>query len=186
MAFDWRAYAVLVKVTVRDAKGAPCDACNVWLRNGGSGSARTPTNGVLHVLLPKDGSRVDIEPRDKKLASFGLGVVTEDQVVVLGGGPPLTLTVTPMPKLPDGVELLLVLESGDSVPFDAGGSAVIVLPEAGAFTPKLSLRKGNTTMGPMNWALPSLDVPKEGKKVEIEVTAERLREIDGILALLRG
>ena len=186
MAFDWRAYAVLVKVTVRDAKGAPCDACNVWLRNGGSGSARTPTNGVLHVLLPKDGSRVDIEPLDKKLASFGLGVVTEDQVVVLGGGPPLTLTVTPMPKLPDGVELLLILESGDSVPFDAGGSAVIVLPEAGAFTPKLSLRKGNTTMGPMNWALPSLDVPKEGKKVEIEVTAERQREIGSLLALLRG
>ena len=186
MAFDWRAYAVLVNVTVRDAKGAPCDDCNVWLRNGRSGSARRPTNGVLHVLLPKDGARIDIEPNDKKIASIDLGVVTEDQVVVLGGGPPLVVTIAPKPKLPEGVELLLVLANGDPVPFDANGAAVIVLPEAGAFTPRLSLRKGNTTIGPMNLALPSFDVPKAGKKVAIEVTAERQREIDSILALLRG
>ena len=186
MAFDWRAYAVLVNVTVRDAKGAPCDDCNVWLRNGRSGSARRPTNGLLHVLLPKDGARIDIEPNDKKIASIDLGVVTEDQVVVLGGGPPLVVTIAPKPKLPEGVELLLVLANGDPVPFDANGAAVIVLPEAGAFTPRLSLRKGNTTIGPMNLALPSFDVPKAGKKVAIEVTAERQREIDSILALLRG
>lgn len=184
MAFDWRAYASLAKVTVLDAKGAPCDECNVWLRNGGNGSGRMPTNGVLHVLLPKDGGRVDIEPRDKKIASIDLGVVTEDQVVVLGGGPPLLVTLSPMPKLPEGVELVLVLESGDSVPFDASGSAAIVLPGAGPCAPKISVRKGTTTMGPMNWALPGFHVPKEGRKFAVEVTAERQREIDSMLALL--
>jgi hypothetical protein len=185
MAFDWRAYAIAVKVTVRDSKGEPCDQCTVWVRNGGSGSGRSPTNGVLHLLLPKDGGRVDIEPRDQKIAKVDLGVVTEDQVVVLGGGTPLSVTLSPMPKLPEGVELLLVLDGGESVPFDASGSAVIVMPGAGPCAPKISVRKGELTVGPIPWSLPRCHVPKEGKKLAVDVTAERQRELDGLLAMLR-
>jgi hypothetical protein len=41
-------------------------------------------------------------------------------------------------------------------------------------------------MGPMQWSLPALDVPKEGKKLAVEVTAGRQQEIESLLALLRG
>jgi hypothetical protein len=186
MAFDWRAYAILVALTVRDGAGQPTDDCTVWLRHRGSGMGSSPTNGVAHLLLPKAGGSVDIAPNDKKIAKIDLGVVTEDQVVVLGGGPPLTVTLSPMPQLPEGVEIVLAVGDSDAVAFDGKGSALLVLPAVGSYTPRISLRKGNTTMGPMQWSLPALDVPKEGKKLAVEVTAGRQQEIESLLALLRG
>lgn len=184
MAFDWRAYAIVVKVTVRDSKGEPCDQCTVWVRNGGSGSGRSPTNGVLHLLLPKDGGKVDIEPRDHAIAGVDLGVITEDQVVVLGGGPRLTVTLTPMPKLPEDAQLLLVVGAdGNSVPFDGNGKATVSLPKAGVFTPRLDVRKGDVSSGSPKLQLPAIEVPKEGKQCEVEMTAERR---EAIAELLRG
>jgi hypothetical protein len=186
MAFDWRAFAIHVAIKVLDANGRPTDECTVWLRHRGSGQGMSPTNGTMHLLLPKAGGSVDIEPRDKKIAKIDLGVVTEDQVVVLGGGPPLTVTLSPMPKLPEGVEIVLAVGDSDAVAFDGKGTALLVLPAVGSYTPRISLRKGNTTMGPMQWSLPALDVPKEGKKLTVEVTAGRQQEIESLLALLRG
>ena len=185
MAFDWRAYAVLVELTVRDAKGQPYDDCTVWLRHEGGGSGTSPTNGVLHLLVPKDGSLVDVEPRDTKLPKAELGKVTADQVVVLGGGPSLTVTLQPMPQLPAGHELLLAIDDGDGVPFDARGVAIVLAPKPGSFTPAVRLRKGDTRFGPLDWKLPAIDVPSEGKATVIELTPSRQQQLDGTIERLR-
>ena len=173
MAFDWRAFAIHVAIKVLDANGRPTDECTVWLRHRGSGQGMSPTNGTMHLLLPKAGGSVDIEPRDQKFAKIDLGVVTEDQVVVLGGGPPLTVTIRPMPKLPEGCELVLRTDSSDDgVPFDDQGTATIVLPKAGSFPPMVAMRKGHMRYG-MDWQLPAVEVPTAGAKVDVDVTAAR-------------
>jgi hypothetical protein len=173
MAFDWRAFAIHVAIKVLDANGRPTDECTVWVRHRGSGQGMSPTNGTMHLLLPKAGGSVDIEPRDKKFAKVDLGVVTEDQVVVLGGGPPLTVTIRPMPKLPEGCELVLRTDSSDAgVPFDDQGTATIVLPKAGSFPPMVAMRKGHMRYG-MDWQLPAVEVPTAGAKVDVDVTAAR-------------
>ena len=178
MAFDWRAYAIHVAIKVLDAKGRPTDECTVWLRHRGSGQGMSPTNGTMHLLLPKAGGSVDIEPRDQKFAKVDLGVVTEDQVVVLGGGPPLTVTIRPMPKLPEGCELVLRTDSSDDgVPFDDKGTATIVLPKAGSFPPMVAMRRGQMRYG-MDWQLPAVEVPTAGAKIDVEVTAARQKVLE--------
>jgi len=178
MAFDWRAFAIHVAIKVLDANGRPTDECTVWLRHRGSGHGMAPTNGIMHLLLPKAGGSVDIQPRDKKFAKVDLGVVTEDQVVVLGGGPPLTVTIRPMPKLPEGCELVLRTDSSDDgVPFDDNGTATIVLPKAGSFTPMVAVRKGHTHYG-VDWQLPAVEVLAAEAKVDVDVTAARQKVLE--------
>lgn len=178
MAFDWRAYANHVAIKVLDAAGRPTDECTVWMRHQGSGQGTAPTNGIVHLLLPKAGGNVDVEAQDKKIAKVDLGVVTEDQVVVLGGGPPLTVNVAPVPKLPDGFVLLVrVDKDDDGIPLDDKGSATIVVPKAGSFTPVFAVRKDNGTVA-MNWQLDAVEVPAAGAKVDVELTAARRKLLE--------
>ena len=177
MAFDWRAYATLVEITVRDDHGAPSDECLIWLWQGKGGSGCQPTGGVARLLLPKGGASVSIEPRDKKFAKVNLGVVTEDQVVVLGGGPPMTLKLAPMPKLPEGVEIVVAVGDNAEVPFDAMGTAIVVLPKAGSYTPTIALKR-NGNLSPLDWKLAAVDVPANGAKVAIEVTPARQKVLE--------
>ena len=178
MAFDWRAYAIAVDVTVRDATGRPSDECTVWLRERGSGTGQSPTKGVVKLLLPMDGAHVDVEPRDDTLPKLDLGVVTTDQVVVLGGGPALTVHVQPMPKLPEGFVLVLMVDDGNGVPFDASGKAMVRTRAAGASAPRIHLRKGDGTSGALPWDVGSVDVPEAGTTFVVELTPARQEVLD--------
>ncbi|MBL8735488.1 MAG: hypothetical protein JNL12_03605 [Planctomycetes bacterium] len=186
MAFDWRAYAIAVEVRVRDANGRPTDECTVWLREGGTGHGTSPTNGVVKLLLPKDGAEVEVAPRGGAFPKVDLGVVTTDQDVVLGGGPALTVRLQPMPQLPEGFELVLSLGEHDGVPFDASGKAMVRAPRAGAAAPRILLRKGNTTTRLLPWELGTVDVPEAGTTLPFELTRARQEVLDQQVALLRN
>jgi hypothetical protein len=173
MAFDWRAFAVLVEVTVKTASGDPTDECTVWVHTRNVGHGSPPQNGVARFLLPKAGARVEVAPRDPKLTKIELGVVTENQIVVLGGGPALTVALQPMPELPPGIELVLAIDDGDGVAFDKNGMALVLAQKPGPVTPRIRVRRGTTTSAPLDWQLPEIDVPKDGKKFAVELTAER-------------
>jgi len=185
MAFDWRAYAIPVEIRLRDASGRPSDACTVWLQGPTSGQGTSPTNGLVKLLLPKDGATVTVEPRDRALAKVDLGVVTTDQVVVLGGGPALTVRLQPMPKLPAGFQLVLSLGDDDGVPFDASGKATVRAPRVGAAAPWIRLRKGNATSGVLAWELGTVDVPEAGTTLVVELTKARQEVLDQRVEAMR-
>jgi hypothetical protein len=186
MAFDWRAYAIAVEVRVRDANGRPTDECTVWLREGGTGHGTSPTNGVVKLLLPKDGAEVEVAPRGGAFPKVDLGVVTTDQDVVLGSGPALTVQMKPMPKLPEGFDLVLSIGEGDGVPFDAAGKATVRALRAGASAPRILLRKGSTTTKQLPWDLGNVDVPEAGTTFAVELTRARQEVLDQQVELLRN
>jgi hypothetical protein len=180
MQFDWRAFAVAVEIAVRDPDGKPTNACMVSQVHKGRSRGSMPRNGVVHLMLPKDGGRVVIAPNDKMIAKIDLGLVTEDQVVVLGGGPPLTLTLAPMPKLPDGCELVVAIGDDIEVPFDAKGTATVLLPKTGSYVPILGVKR-DRSVHRLDWKLPAADVPASGAKVAIEITPARQYSLELVL-----
>jgi hypothetical protein len=173
MTFDWRSYATLVELSVRDATGKPTDDCTVWLHSVDSASGMSPRQGRLRLLLPKGGAHVSVAPKDPTLAKIDFGMLTENQIVVLGGGPALTVALQPMPELPPGIELVLAIDDGDGVAFDKNGMALVLAQKPGPVTPRIRVRRGTTTSAPLDWQLPEIDVPKDGKKFAVELTAER-------------
>jgi len=178
MQFDWRAYAVAVEIAVRDTEGKPTNACSVRQRHiNGHSRSSSPANGVVSLLLPKDGARVEVEPKADALVKHELGRVNTNQVVVLGGGPQLTLTLAAMPPLPTDCELVLQTGRDRGVPFDAAGKATIVLPKAASYTPTIAVRVGEH-LRPLYWDLPAIDVPASGAKVPIELTLERQQALE--------
>lgn len=173
MQFDWRAYAVAVEIAVRDTDGKPTNACKVRQgQTNGRSRSSSPANGVVNLLLPKEGARVEVEPHDDALVKHELGRVNTNQVVVLGGGPRLTLTLAPMPALPTDCELVLQTGRDRGLPFDAAGKATLVLPEAASYTPTIAVRVGEQ-LRPLDWNLPAIDVPASGAKAPIELTPDR-------------
>ena len=186
MAFDWRAFAVPVELRVRDAAGQPSDACTVWITSVLGGSGRSPVGGVLRLLLPKHGADLEIAPDDAALPRLPLGIVTKDQVVVLGGGPVLTMRLQPMPKLPEGLELVLATEDRVGVPFDASGLATLRLPKAGEVPPVIRLRRGDDAVAPLPWQLPPVDVPEAGTTFVVELTPDRQRLLDQWIERIRA
>jgi len=186
MAFDWRAFATPVELRVRDAGGQPSDACTVWITSVLGGSGRSPMGGVLRLLLPKHGADVEIEPDDAALPRIPLGIVTKDQVVVLGGGPALTVRLQPMPQLPEGFELVLATDDRVGVPFDARGLATLRLPKAGEVPPTIRLRRGDDAVAPLPWQLPPVDVPEAGTTFVVELTADRQTLLDQWIERIRA
>jgi hypothetical protein len=186
LAFDWRAFAIPVELRVRDAAGQPSDACTVWITSVLGGSGRSPMGGVLRLLLPKRGTDLEIEPDDATLPRLPLGIVTKDQVVVLGGGPALTMRLQPMPNLPEGFELVLATEDRVGVPFDARGLATLRLPKAGEVPPTIRLRRGDGAVAPLPWQLPPVDVPEAGTTLDVELTPDRQTSLDHWIERIRA
>lgn len=177
MQFDWRAYAVAVEIAVRDTDGKPTNACSVSQGHNGRSRSSKPANGVVNLLLPKDGARVEVEPDDGALVKHELGRVNTNQVVVIGGGVPLNLTLSPLPQLPAGCELMLHTGRDRNVRFDAEGRATLVLPDAGSYTPTVAVQIGDQ-LRPLDWKLAAVDVPASGAKVAIEVTPARQKVLE--------
>ena len=178
LPFDWRAFAVLVELDVLDANGRPTSAYSVeTLGELGMRQQLAPTTEVARLLLPRRGSRLHIVPRDRRLATIDLGVVAEHRTVVLGGGTALTLVLQPMPELPAGVDLVLVGDGGAAMPFAANGRASLVLQEPGSLTPTVCVRRGDTMSEPLDWQLPKLDMTEDGKRIDVQLTESRAREL---------
>lgn len=178
LRFDWREFAVLVELDVLDANGRPTSAYSVATFGATGMQLRLPaTTEVTRLLLPRSGSPLHIVPRGSRFEPIDLGVVAEHRTIVLGGGTALTLVLQPMPELPAGVELVLVGADGTAMPFAANGHASLVLQKPGSLTPTVCVRRGETTSAPLDWQLPKLDVPKDGKRIDVEPTASRAQEL---------
>jgi hypothetical protein len=171
MDFDWSKFAVLVTLRIEDKDGKPLDDCTVWHEMGDTSSGFSPSKGVAHLLLPKDGGRVRIEPEDKAFAALPLGVVTQDQHVRLGQGPRLTVALSRVPELPQGVQLLaLVGESHDGRVLDATGTAELWLAGPGDCTVTLGVRSGNSTHV-VSSVQKTIDVPAGGATLKLDLDA---------------
>jgi hypothetical protein len=178
LPFDWRAFAVLVELDVLDANGRPTSAYSVETFNELGMRLQMPaTTEVARLLLPRRGSRLQIVPRSSRFESIDLGVVAEHRTVVLGGGTALTLVLQPMPELPAGVELVLVGDGGAAMPFASNGHASLVLKKPGSLTPTVCVRRGDTTSAPLDWQLQTLDVTEDGRRIDVELTESRAREL---------
>jgi hypothetical protein len=178
LRFDWREFAVLVELDVLEAKGRPTSAYSVETFNELGMRQQLPaTTEVARLLLPRRGSRLQIVPRSSRFESIDLGVVAEHRTVVLGGGTALTLVLQPMPELPAGVELVLVGDDGAAMPFAANGHASLVLKKPGSLTPTVCVRRGDTTSAPLDWQLQKLDVTEDGRRIDVELTESRAREL---------
>lgn len=181
MAFDWRAFATLVECRLRDPSGTPSDAGTIWVRDQGTSRRVWPRGGVVRLLLPKHGADIRIEPHDVSLAKSTLRAVTQDQDVVLGGVP-VKVTLQPMPKLPPDAQLVLAIDDGDSVAFDANGVATAIAPTAGSFEATIRLRKPRQYPEALDWQLPRIEVAKGGTQVEVPLTPARRRALDTAIA----
>lgn len=116
-------------------------------------------------------------PRDRRLATIDLGAVAEHRTVVLGGGTALTLVLQPMPELPAGVDLVLVGAGGAAMPFAANGHASLVLQQPGSLAPTVCVRPGDTMSEPLDWQLPKLEVTADSKRIDVQLTESRAREL---------
>jgi hypothetical protein len=146
MAFDWKVFASLLVVHVEDANGTPCDDCTVWLRRGGGGRGRGPSNGVVRWLVADDGTELSVEPHNQKLPKLLLGPATGEHWVRLGAGPRLAVQVEPAPKLPPNAQLVArVGARSEPLVLDATGSGVVWLDKTGDHAVQLGLRLGDTT-----------------------------------------
>jgi hypothetical protein len=146
MAFDWRAFAVLLVVHVEDATGAPTDACTVWIRTRNMGHGTRPTKGIARWLVNEGGGTVEVEPRDKKLPKIDLGAATGEQWVRLGAGPRLEVRVEPAPKLPDTARLVARVDGRtEPLGLDATGKGVVWLDRIGDRSVQLAVVVGDTT-----------------------------------------
>lgn len=178
LPFDWRVFAVLVELDVLDANGRPTSAYSVeTFSELGMRQQLAATTEVARLLLPRRGSRLHIVPRDRRLATIDLGAVAEHRTVVLGGGTALTLVLQPMPELPAGVDLVLVGAGGAAMPFAANGHASLVLQQPGALAPTVCVRRGDTMSEPLDWQLPKLEVTADGKRIDVQLTESRAREL---------
>lgn len=171
LPFDWRAFARLVTVTVLDGDGRPAHGCSV---STGRSSVQA-YRGRARLLLPRDGHDVVVEAPDGTVRRL-LGV-TDDQVVVLGNGTPLTVQLSPPPKLPGGVALELACDEQKLASFDANGVATVVLPKAGSYQPTLRVHGARSTFVCTGLNLAALDVPAAGRKFVLELTAEQQRTL---------
>ncbi|MBL8752068.1 MAG: hypothetical protein JNK15_02100 [Planctomycetes bacterium] len=146
MSFDWKAFASLLVVHVEDANGAPTDACTVWLRQGGGGNGRGPSNGEVRWLVTDNGSTLHVQPRDKKLSEIHLGQATGEHWVRLGAGPRLEVRVEPAPKLPANARLVAKVGARtEPLALDAAGKGVVWLEKTGDHAVQLALAIGDTT-----------------------------------------
>lgn len=176
MDFDWQAFATLVSVRVEDRHGAPTNACTIWRRYRGASCGSPPTNGVLHLLMPKDGYSVSIEREDEKIR-IELGQISGEHVVRLGCGPLLTVALDKAPTLPEGAVLVLQAGKGtEAVAFDAEHRARIWLPETGEHVLKLGLRRGTET-AMLPWQQ-TVEAGASGNHATIRVTPELQRLLD--------
>ena len=178
MAFDWKAFATLMVVHVEDADGAPTDACSVWLRRGGAGHGRTPSNGLVRWLVSDDGSTLHVEPREKQLKQIDLGRAGAEVWVRLGAGPRLELRVEPAPKLPANATLVArVGARAEPVVIDATGKGVVWLDATGDHAVQLAVRVGDT-LHDLAEAKRNVDVAAGGSVLTFPVAATLQSAID--------
>ena len=177
MDFDWRAFAALVTVRVEDKDGRPEDDCTVChhYRNYGSGSP--PKDGVIHILVDKEGGKITVEPEQEGHATVELGVVTGEHTVRIGGGPQLVVELSKLPTLPAGAVLTVRVGEGHAgVVFDAEGRARVLVPKAGLFELHLGVRIGTHT-NLLSWSQ-TVEVGATGDTVKIELTPALQKQID--------
>ncbi|MCA8974876.1 MAG: hypothetical protein KDC98_09140 [Planctomycetes bacterium] len=178
MFFDWKQFATITTIRVEDANGKPTDACTVWhqYRNGASG--RSPTDGVLRMLVPKEGAHVTVESDVDKQPEIDLGMATGDYTVRLGCGPRLRVRLSAAPELPAGVELTVAAVGSDKAQaFDGEHTADLWLPRADTWKLAFSVRKGEISR-PVDFERSAVDVEPRGLLLTMPLTADLQARID--------
>lgn len=168
MFFDWRSFASVLTLHVHGPDGKPTEACTVWRRYRNGATGRPPSAGLFRMLVPKDGAHITVEAQDATQREIDLGVVTGEHTVRLGAGPLLTVVLTALPELPDGVQLVVAADGGAAEPLDGERTARLWLPAAGSCVPRLAVRRGDHTV-PVDAALSTVDVPAAGSSVQVTV-----------------
>lgn len=181
LQFDWRTVAVLVELSLRDADGQPTDACAVWVRTTGSRRLPNATGGTLRLLLPPGGADLEFVPHDERLPKFLRRQVTTDQRIVVGEGPPLSVTLQPMPQLLPGLELRLAADDGKGVPFGDDDTATLVTTAGVPCEPRLYVYGPNSRLGPLPWPLPCVEVPAGGQAIVVQVSMEQQLELSTLM-----
>jgi hypothetical protein len=128
MRLDWRAFAALATIEVVGPDGQPTDACEVVRRWGSPGhlvlDSRPPHAGKATLLVPKEGVEIVVEPKDRKLATAVVGLVTGGgHAVRLQPRPNVQLKLVPKPVVPAGSTLELQFVDAPTVfprPADEG------------------------------------------------------------------
>lgn len=80
-------------------------------------------------------------------------------------------------ELPPCIELMLAIDDGDGVAFDKNGMALVLSQKPGPVTPRIRVRRGATTSAPLDWQLQQLDVNEDGRRIDVELTESRAREL---------
>jgi hypothetical protein len=180
MQFDWQAFAALVTIRIEDKDGKPLDACTVWHEYGGRAIGRQPSDGVIRLLVPKEGATMRVEAQDKSYAMVQLGTVTGEHVVRLGSGPRLEARLAAMPRLPEGGMLVAFVDNqGAGVPFDQHGKLTAWLAEPGEHRLRFGLRRGNTTHR-LGVSTQPFEVPAGGHTLQLDLPAGLQAAIDNL------
>lgn len=129
------------------------------------GSGSLARGGVMNLLLPKEGTTVQVQPRDPSFVPVDLGAIDGDRSVCLKAAMRVSLSWQDPLKLPEEVVLLATADNragvlGEST-FGSDGNAVAFFAAPGKYQLRFALRKGNTTHY-LN-ARVSVEVDSEGR-----------------------
>ena len=182
MRLRWDEFARFARIRITDPSGQPAENCSVMVtyNSGRSGSGSIAQGGTMNLLLPKEGTTVQIQPRDPAYQTAELGEVDGDRAVQLQPSLRVTLRWKEPPKLPEGLDLLIVsdLRSGirNETIFGADHSTTMFVAKPGKVALRFSLRKGNTT----HYLNPRVDVEidEKGSPIVLEMTEALRQEID--------
>ncbi len=173
--FDWRRLANLVTIRLEDEHGQPTDEADVHycLSADGSMWCGRPRNGVAHVLVPKQGARLIVRPRDLRCIPIPLDGVAGEHVIRIGAGATVAVRVPKVASLPPGAELTIGLESRaarqistEMLPvWDGGPPIEFNVARPGEYIVKLAIQRGNRLTF-LEWSL-AAKVGSEDMTVEI-------------------
>lgn len=193
MQLDWSAFATLATLHLVPVEGQPLPACQVkvGLGNGLLGCR----SGTVHLLLPKAGARVVVQPVSPQLRVVDLGVVTGDRTVQLQPAATLHLTLSAPPKLPDGLELrgLMTVHDLDLMTppfrFDAAGKASCAIRGKGTYRLQLVLARPHGPVlgaGIVTTLAEAIDVDDRDLEHRVEMTTDLQQAIDAAAARIQA
>ena len=176
--FDWRAFARLVQIRIEDADGRPLPDAQLQAVFREITHGVPSPDGRATLLLPKNGAKMRVEPKDPRVLPLDLGVVTGDRTVQVGKGPRLRWRPSQMPQLRPGHRLVLMAgrkHAGATIE-NADGTTLVV-PEPGRFELRVGLHCSGLVM-PFPDANHTVDVPAAGIEFEFLMTDELRKKIE--------
>jgi hypothetical protein len=190
MRLVWSDFAHRACIRITEPSGAPAENCTVMVYsdNGRAGSGSLARGGVMNLLLPKEGTTVQVQPRDPGFVPVDLGAIDGDRNVQLK--PALRVAISWQAPLQLGEEVSLVMSQDtragilSEAVFGPDGKALLFAAKPGKLDLRFALRKGNTTHY-LNSRI-SVEVDDQASPKTLEMTDALRTEVERRLGQIRG